>query len=261
MKFNYFFAVSALALAGCGHHASAPASAANASVTTQAGTAVPVTPPASAASALPQPDQTIALTSYVAWQPLDIPSMYMYLSKSDNYASFSTVMDPQYSMAQDVPQKQAALKVDTAKVQALIQTFASKRYFVEGQPTVTDRLDSINDAVLDHYDPTRGGFPVELRGLSSQSASGVGQSPNDYYLHFTNSQDFAFIPVKDLATAKQIEAVVSKFTAVDVVPYSYAQAASKDVPGFSGKRVVQAKIVAVQLVNSLTGQVYATYKP
>lgn len=257
MNLKYLLvAASVLSLAGCGHHNKAsplaPKTSGSNSITSHALPAGPV---------LPEPNPKVALTSYVTWQPLDIPPMYMYLAKSGNYASFVTVMDPQYSMIQDVFQKQAALKADTAKAQALIPTLASKRYFMEGQPTGTDRMDSVNDAVLDRYDPTRGGFPVELRGLSSQSASGVGQSPNDYYLHFTNSQDFAFIPVKDLTTAKQIEAVVSKFTAVDVVPYSYAQTASKDVPGFSGKRVVQAKIVAVQLVNSLTGQVYATYKP
>lgn len=192
-------------------------------------------------AALPKADKSTPAASY---QELTSGKqlMYSYLSLAAmpiDYPKIAGVVSSDYARSSDEFHKNDLLKALKPKIDASVAQAGAQRY-------VRLKLDN----PLNKYDFEQKGFPLDSSLWESGSTRYFFDNPV-YKLSFSNGDGFRYLKVPAEEAARTIEGLRSKYQALELVVYAFAQDA--DI----SQNLVRAEIVRVELVDK-KGNVLAT---
>ncbi|MBB5367405.1 MULTISPECIES: DUF4852 domain-containing protein [unclassified Janthinobacterium] len=184
-------------------------------------------------AALPKADKSTPAASY-----LELTSgnqlMYSYLSLAAmpiDYAKIAGVVSSDYARSSDEFHKNDLLKVLQPKIDAAVDQAGAQRY-------VRLKIDN----PVNKYDFEQKGFPLDSSLWESGSTRYFFDNPA-YKLSFSNGDGFRYLNVPAEDAARNIEGLRSKYQALQLVVYAFAQDA--DI----SQNLVRAEIVKVELID------------
>lgn len=184
-------------------------------------------------TALPKADKATPAASY-----LELSSgnqlMFAYLALAGmpiDYAKVAADISPDYSRSSDEFRKNDLLTALKPKIDAAVAQAGAQRYV---------RIEV--DSPIDKYDFEQKGFLLDSSIWEAGSTRYFHDNAS-YQLGFTNGTAFRYLKVPAEDVARTIEGLRSKYEALHLVVYAFAQDADLS------KKLVRAEIVKVDLVD------------
>lgn len=196
-------------------------------------------------AALPKPDATKPLAEYPELDSgVSIMALYVAASRlPPDYEKLSGTLSSEYRSTSDTFRKRDLLQALKPQVDELVSAAKANPY---------GWMEVGGGDQLAAYNFERGGFPVREFEPGKQR---YFSDASEYKLQWANAKSVGFLPVKDEALARQIEAMRNDYGKQPRLRiYFFAQ--STDLNDQS----VKAHVTRVQVVDS-SGQVLAEYGP
>lgn len=223
------------ALCGCGDKSANPGAGASAPTLADATApkAVAAIKEEVARAALPKADKATPGEQYVELTSGN-QVMFNYLALAAmpiDYKEVATAYSPDYARSSDEFRKNDLLTALKPRIDAAVTEAGQRRYV---RMTI--------DAPIEKYDFEKKGFP--LNGAIWESGSYRYFNDNSSYkIGFSNGDAYRYLSVPGEDSARTIEGLRSKYEALHLVVYAYAQQADLS------NKIVKAEIVKVALLD------------
>ncbi len=164
-------------------------------------------------AALPKADKSTPLENFVEYDSGN-QLMFSFLALADmpiDYKEISAVYSQDYASASDEFKKNDLLTALKPRIDAEISKAKSQRYI---KITI--------DSPIEKYDFEKKGFPLSTSIWESGSYRYFNDN-NAYKLGFTNGEMFRYLTIAEETTARNIEALRSKYEPLNLIIYAYIQ--------------------------------------